>query len=253
MVVRMGRIRAMAKKKLLFKLHEASPHTLPMARLVDYLKQLSTILGSEKRVHFLRVGEGSADLLMEVDEAEEQRITERVRAASEYRADKNVLDAFNRIHDLLREDNTPAILEWTEGNILIEFREKKGGEETFGPIWQQGQLEGMLVKIGGFDETVPVHLLYEGAHYICNASRNLAMELAPHLYRGYIRVFGNGKWYRNTEGKWELHWFDIKAFEPLDDSSLPEIVAKLRAIPGNDLFKLEDPIGEILKLRISEE
>jgi hypothetical protein len=248
----MGRL-TMAKKRLLFKLHKSDPHTLSMARLVDYLKHLAIVLGSEKKVHFIRVGEGSADLLMDVEGTEEEKITNRVQAVFERRADKKVLESFDRIFTLLEEDDTPAILEWAEGNILVEFRKKQNEEETFGPFWQQGHLEGMLVKIGGLDETVPVHLLYEGIHHTCNASRELAMELAPHLFRNPIRVFGNGKWYRNAEGKWELHWFDIKSFEPLDDSTLPEIVAKLRAIPGNDLFRLEDPIGEMLKLRISEE
>jgi hypothetical protein len=243
----------MAKKRLLFKLQKSSPDTLSMTRLVDYLKHLATILGSEKNVHFVRVGDGSADLLIDVEETVEEKITNRVQAAFQRRADKNVLDAFDRISTLLEEDDTPAILEWTEGNILGEFRAQQDGEEVFGPFWQQGHLEGMLVKIGGLDETVPVHLLFEGTHYICNASRDLAMELAPYLYRSPIRVFGNGKWYRTAEGKWELHWFDIKSFEPLDDFSLPEIIAKLRAIPGNDLFRLDDPVGEILKLRISEE
>jgi len=153
----------------------------------------------------------------------------------------------------LEQDDTPAVLEWREGDILYEFRQKKDEEETFGPFWQEGHLEGMLVKIGGLDETVPVHLLYEGAHYVCNATRELAMELSPHLFRNPIRAYGKGKWYRNATGKWEMHWFDIKSFELLDDSSLPEIVAKLRAIPRNDLLQLEDPIGEMLKLRISEE
>ena len=29
----------------------------------------------------------------------------------------------------------------------------------------------MLVKIGGLDETVPVHLVDEGVHHKCNATR----------------------------------------------------------------------------------
>jgi hypothetical protein len=52
-----------------------------MARLAEYLKELAKLLGSEERVHFLRVDEGSANCLMEVEPEYEPVISERVRLA----------------------------------------------------------------------------------------------------------------------------------------------------------------------------
>jgi hypothetical protein len=93
-------------------------------------------------------------------------------------------------------------MEWDKGEVLIEFpRQSHSTEETYGPFWEDGSLDGMLIKIGGMDETVPVHLLYEGVHHACNTTRELARKLAPYIFGKTIRVYGRGKWYRNSEGK----------------------------------------------------
>ena len=145
-------------------------------------------------------------------------------------------------------------MEWDKGEVLIEFpRQSQGTEETYGPFWEDGSLDGMLIKIGGMDETVPVHLLYEGVHHACNTTRELARKLAPYIFGKTIRVYGRGKWYRNSEGKWELRWFDIRDFEELNDASLLDVVGSLRAIPHNDLMTAKDPLGDIIKLRHGSE
>lgn len=240
----------MPKKELHFSIEGTTPHTFPMARLADYLRELATLLGSEDNVHFLRVDDGSANCAMEIDAVIEPSISERVRQAQRGIGSKEAVKAFKAIRLYLDEDDTSAFMEWDKGEVLIEFpRKSHGAEETFGPFWEDGSLDGMLIKIGGMDETVPVHLLYEGAHHACNTTRDLAKKLAPYIFGKTIRVHGRGKWYRNSEGKWELRWFDIRDFEELDDASLLDVVGRLRAIPHNDLMKSKDPLGDIIKLR----
>jgi hypothetical protein len=107
----------------------------------------------------------------------------------------------------------------------------------------------MLINVGGKDESVPVHLLSEGADLRCNASVELARKLGHHLLERTIRVYGRGKWYRSPTGKWYLDLFDISSFEVLDDSSVPDIVSKLRALPNNPLMSSEDPLEEMRKIR----
>ena len=67
------------------------------------------------------------------------------------------------------------------------------------------------------------------------------MRLLPDIKT--IRVHGKGKWYRNSEGKWELRWFDIRDFEELNDASLLDVIGRLRAVPHNDLMnsKFDSP------------
>ena len=42
--------------------------TLPMARLAEYMADLAVMLGEPESVHFIRVDEGSAVLVQQVDE-----------------------------------------------------------------------------------------------------------------------------------------------------------------------------------------
>lgn len=77
----------------------------------------------------------------------------------------------------------------------------------------------------------------------------MARRLAPHLYTGTIRVMGNGRWKRDTEGHWILVRFDIKDFEVLDDRPLPDLVRELRNVPGSGWRDVEDPLTELRRLR----
>jgi hypothetical protein len=95
-------------------------------------------------------------------------------------------------------------------------------------------------------------LFFEGSRYVCETSREVGKELGSR-FLAMIRVFGKGKWYRNEEGNWEMQKFIIRSVEGLEDTSLLDIVARLRNIPDNDLKTLEDPIGEMLRIRRSEE
>jgi hypothetical protein len=243
----------MRRKELHFSIEETTPYTLPMARLADYLRELANLFANEEKVHFLRVDEGSADCTMEVEEEIEPLINERVTRAAKGQGPKQAVRAYKSLRSFLEKDEKSAYMEWKDGDVIVHFPKKPGiGAETFGPFWQEGSLDGILWKIGGLDATVPVHLYYEGAHHICNTTREVAKDLGHHLYGRPIRVHGRGKWYRNTEGKWELRWFDIYRFEPLSDDSLLDVVARLRAISGNDLMNSKDPLGAMHKIRHGE-
>ena len=77
----------------------------------------------------------------------------------------------------------------------------------------------------------------------------MARDLAPHLFGGRIRVLGNGRWKRDAEGSWVLLRFDIKHFEVLDDTPLPEVVQQLREVPGSGWPEIDDPLAELRRLR----
>ena len=107
----------------------------------------------------------------------------------------------------------------------------------------------MLIRVGGKDDTVPVHLQDGDVIHSCNATRDMARLLAPHLYNGTIRVTGNGRWKRDAEGHWILLRFDIKDFEVLDDRPLPELVEQLRGVPGSGWRCVKYPLAELCRLR----
>jgi hypothetical protein len=243
----------MAKKEFRFHIEGTTPHDISMARLAEYLTELSVLLGNNQHVHFLRVETGSLPCIVEVDQEKEESIISRVKRAFLNRGPKEAIKANSALQAMFKKDEFSAELKTETGETFASYplvTERK--EETFGPFWQDGFLDGMIVRLGGIDETLPVHLVYEGRTYICNASREIVRQLGSHIWGDPIRVHGKGKWYRNAQGTWELQFFDIQSFEPLQETTLSEAVAALRAIPDNGLMSLKDPLAEMHKLRHGE-
>jgi hypothetical protein len=237
-------------KQLIFEIPEADPHSIPMTRLLEYLAELATLLGNRNHVHFLKVEEGSLPCFMEIDEQVETDVLARIDSVMKGGGTEEAQRAHTTLRRLLREDDYSAAIK-RDGDIIAEFPPVQENK-TLGPFMQDGFLDGLLINLGGKDETVPVHLLSEGADFRCNTSVDMARKLAPHLLQKPIRVYGRGRWYRKPNGKWHLDLFDISGFDEIDDSSIPEVVARLRAIPGNPLTSLKDPLEEMRKIRHGE-
>jgi hypothetical protein len=243
----------MANKELRFRIEGTTPHTLPMRRLAEYMKNLALLYGSDAHVHFLRMDEGSATCVSEVDEIVEQEVIARTKDAVLGKGAKEAVKSYGDLGEMLEDDDWRAEITTEEGDLLAEFAPRaEQDEQVIGPLWQEGALDGLLTRIEGVDETIHITLISEEHRRKAQTSRIIGMQLGPLFYKP-IRVFGRGKWFRTAHGKWELEKFIVQNFEAVDDESLPEIVSRLRSIPDNDLKKLEDPIGEMLKLRHGEE
>src|SRR6267143_6669468 len=111
------------------------------------------------------------------------------------------------------------------------------------------QRHGTIIRIGGRDETIPVWLLSGDVEHHCNAREDVARRLAPYHLNGVVRVYGSGKWVREENGSWVLQQFDIVDFSVLDDSSLSDVVKKLRTVEGGKWHESDDAIRDILNLR----
>lgn len=240
----------MAKKELRFHIEGTSPHEMPMGRLAEYLSELAALLGHKKQVHFLRVEQGSLPCVIEVEQKAESAIYSRVRRAAINKGPKEAVKANSQLRAMLKRDKFSADLKQETGDVVVSFPlAKDPKQETVGPFWEDGSLVGIVVRLGGIDETLPVHIVYEGRYYICNASRDIVKQLGPRIWGNPVRVHGKGKWIRNEQGVWELQYFDIYSVEDLDETTLLNAVSKLRAIPNNALLSLEDPLSEMQKIR----
>jgi len=241
---------AMSKyKKIKLKIEGFTPHTLSMARLAEYIKALAALLGTENDVHFERVAKGSAALVSLVNEPEYPTVRDRIAAAEAGTAPVEAIRAYRDLRALLRQDRVPAKFLDDSGKKIITFAKPDVEEPLFGPVTQEGTLEGVLIKIGGRDETVPVHLQDEKRFYKCNTTRQIARQLAPYLFAGPIRVFGKGRWIRDECSEWHLEFFQIATFEPLDDKPLPNLIENLRDVPDSGWDKMHDPLGELSRIR----
>lgn len=220
-----------------------------MARLAEYAACLAKLMGSEPQVHLLKIRKGSAVPEIAIDLTAEPKVRQRLSLVNAPDAPDDIKSNWIKVNTLLREDNASAVLRVKHGAIILEFPGRKTPLSEEVVVHEQGELDGVVIRVGGKDSTVPVWLQGEGGEKLeCNATREIAKQLARHLFEEPVRVAGNAKWRRTKERVWELTWFDIKSFELLDQTPLNELVTKLRAI-DTDWSSMEDPQAELRRLR----
>lgn len=234
---------------------EITPLTLPMARLAEYLADLAAIMGHKDSVHFIRTADGSAQSVMFVDADEEFRVTSQIQNSARGMGPLRANDAYKRLDARLREDNAVGnIVNVSKGAQVIEFPGRRNDlPEVYGPITERASVVGVLKRLGGFDDTIPVHLQRaDGVIFYCETTPAIAKDLMS-FYEKTIRAHGMATYYR-SEGLWKLEKFRIQSYDPqpLLGDSFAEIIEKLKAIPGNEWNEIDDPLEELRKLRHGE-
>jgi hypothetical protein len=241
-------------RERLFKIDAYTPRTMPMVRLAEYMSDLGILLGEPEHVHFLRVDEGSTQLVHFIEDEALPKIDERLDCTRRGEGPSDAIAAFERINRRLREDNgTGVLIEDATGAEIIRFPGRENIEPvTFNAFNQPGTLDGIVIVVGGKADPVPVHIQSvedAGLIYNCYGARALAKELAQYIFGPEIRVSGTGRWLRDAEGKWNLERFVIVGFAPLNNQSLTSIIASLRAVPGSEWESLKDPWVELDLIR----
>lgn len=221
-----------------------------MARLAEYLARLAVLFGNKEHVHFMKVRKGSAIPEIVVDEPAVPKVKARLSLVGAPDAPEDLTRANRDINRMLRDDNASGMLRLKAGANILEFPGHKTPLAEEAVVYELGELDGVVIRIGGKDETVPVLMEGErGVYYHCNASRENARKMAAFLFGQAIRVVGRGKWRRTQEGEWELENFDIKDFEALDETPLADVIAGLRSLEGSDWNEMDDPQVELKRLR----
>jgi hypothetical protein len=222
-----------------------------MERLAEYMKALAQLMGETSSVHLGKVTEGSVVLHAEIDRPAQIKVRERLGRLDGRSAPRDVAKAFVVLDEMLRRDNATGRLVEVGGAAIIPFPGRERPEPTvFGPFKQDGTLEGQVIRVGGKDETIPVHLR-DGAivHTGLIAGEEIARRIAQHLLGATIRVHGIGTWFREGDGSWLLKSFRITDFEVLDETPLDGVVARLRAVRGSGWRDVPDPVWELLEDR----
>lgn len=241
------------KEILEFVIDAFTPETLPMGRLGEYLVQLSTLLGHKERVHFVEVKPGSATLVHAVEPPAYPKVRKRVHAVRSHDAPTDAIKAFDTLEHMLRADGAQAELRRRadtapSGKLLAFPGASRALDEAYGPFSQPGQLQGIPISVGGKTTLVNVNLEDGQNVYYCEATREVALQIAPLLFYQPLRVFGTGKYFRNVDGEWEMRGFRISHFEKLDHGSLAESVERLRAITKRTALD-KDIVAKLAELR----
>lgn len=225
-----------------------------MARLAEYMRNLAAMLGFESGVHFEQVLPGSTQLAARIEREYVPKVEAQIARVRGGDAPPDAMKAQGEIDRLLAEDNATGFLYEgaDQGAQIIQFpgatRQKV---VTYGPFRQEGSLDGVVISVGGADQTAHVILQNGDLKYTgIETDRDTARRLAKHMYEE-VRVSGTGRWFRDANGAWILKKFAMTSFVVLEPDTLVSAVEKLRAIEGGDWGNMEDPVATLKALRDS--
>ena len=214
-----------------FKIDAYSPETLPMARLAEYLSDLAGLMGSRSAVHFSRLEPGSVVIVQTVDYEDIPKVERRIRSANRGDGPKDAMAAIRSIDKKLAEDNAVGHLLGSQNAEIIRFPGRELPKPLeYGSIREAATIQGQLVRIGGRDVTSHAMLQDGDVYYSnCELPRDMARDLSHHLYGPTVRMFGVGRWKRDSEGDWTLAHFKVESYSVLDDKGLSETVSEIRS------------------------
>lgn len=230
-------------RELKWKIDAYTAETMPLDRLAEYLAQLATMLGEPERLHLIRVESGSTKPVLKIDAEAVDHIRQRAHDIRIGIAPQSALQSYRNINAMLRGDKARAAL--FEGTAeIIQFPGKDEAEGPISGIQQRGSIDGVLQKVGGNRDWVPVQLrtMDETTVTGCYAKKTVAKQLGNHLFEP-VRLHGRGRWTRAQTGGWYLDRFWIDTFDTLDDEPLPTVIDALRAIK---VKWQKNPIADIL-------
>jgi hypothetical protein len=236
-------------KKITFVIDGFTPDTLPLGRLAEYIKNFANLVGPNSDVRFQRVGKGSAALINRAPQETVPDVRARITAAQRGDGPKEAVGGLVGLKGLLVQDRTSGRIK-EERRKIIEF--PKPTIPQYGPVYEEGTLEGVVIRIGGKDQTIHIHLMDGERVYSCHTTDIAkAKALRPYLleYEKPIRLSGKGKWSRSPNGAWELLDFKIADYEVLSNDELQQVLERMRQIPGSGWDKIDDPLSEMDGIR----
>lgn len=237
-------------KALEFSIDIFKPETMPMSRLAEYMSELAALYGSELSVHFKELRSGSAVLTADVEEFAVAAVESRLRLAHNAGAPDDLKRAYQSLNGMLKVDKAVGVIKRPEGDVILAFPGRNTPVQKTYRVKEAGVLDGVVIRIGGKDNTVPVWLKdLDATIHKCEANSELARELIKEYLSSPIRVTGQGDWLRDEDGVWTLEKFKITGWEPLDEKPIADILNAARNTKGNGWNELEDPLKEHIQVR----
>jgi hypothetical protein len=216
-----------------FTLPGYTPETMPLDRLIEYLTQLSIVLGTPGDLHLVGVEEGSTRPVLAMRHDIAVRARHNAREVAQGGGSQRRRQAFETVRRMVAEDGgKPAEFSAPDEQVILKFPSVDiGQDQVIHSVRQPTSIEGTLVRIGGVGENAQLLIQEMNGNVIagCTASRGLTQAMAPLIYHA-IRVNGIGTWHRTEEGDWAITRLHVQSFEPLDESELDDVLARLREV-----------------------
>lgn len=235
------------------KIDAYTPETIPMERLAEYLLELSHLFGEKDSVHFNGLEAGSTKVQSRVQYEAAPKVRRALSAAQAGDPAHKATKSYKKMNEMLRKDRAGADLLCNGAQVLSFTGGREPRPMQMGPFTQAIVKEGVLVRIGGKDETA--HALIEdreGLIWSFAVSRALAQQLASCLFGDPIRLVGHGRCQRDSYGEWQYNDLKADEFERLDAACLIDVVEKIRRLYEN-LETPDNVIALMQSLRDDEE
>lgn len=222
-----------------------SPETMPLDRLIEYLQQISAVIGDAANLHLVEIKKSSTAPTFLMPKRAALMASERAAQLNRGDGTRDQVRAYNRLRRMVRRDapeaRRPAVLS-SSTRVILEIQPAPVDTGVLSGIRQASSFDGLLISVGGVDAASIRLQAFDGQVVAgFTASRSVAKELAKLIYEP-VRVSGPGIWGRAEDGVWALEKMQVQSFEPLADEPAGELLARLRAIdidwPGDVIERL---------------
>lgn len=216
-----------------FEIPAFTPETMPLDRLLEYLGQISILLGDPSELHLIGIETASTQPVLAMPRAVALKARAKAEEVQSGGGSERRRNAYTRIQRMVEDDGGgAAVLKAPEGAIILRFEPRAVVLPEAHSIRQPTTIQGTLISVGGKQERSNLLIQDEAGDIVsgCSANRALAKQLAQYLYET-IRLSGDGTWERSAEGVWRLERMTVQAYLPLDDRPLGDVIKELQSIP----------------------
>lgn len=237
------------KNEVKFKFEGKDSESIPMVRLAEYLLDLANLLGEHENVHFVRLERGTTVLVQSIERESLEAVISRMESVLDKSASSDVVSAFEKFNRNLINDNVTGSLYTGDHRIEIACPGEYQNQSRLEATRESDYIDGVVIRVGGKGDMVPVYLQNRNVMHICIATRETATSLAPYLFGPVLRVHGKCRWQQSATGGWHMKQFIIQQFEEIDTSPLSAVVDRLRSVEGSGWADIEDPVAELERIR----
>jgi hypothetical protein len=205
-----------------------TPETMPLDRLIEYLTQLTIILGNPSDLHLVDIQKSSTKPVIVMPHHAAVKARHRARETWEGGGSIRQRGAYQRLRRMVTDDGgKPAILTSRQATILEFPSVDLGADQEISSMRQASSVTGELIRVGGDGEFDQILLKEFSGDVVagCFATKEVAKQLAKCLHE-HVRLHGIASWSRDRRGQWQISRMKVLNFETLENDSLSDALAE---------------------------
>lgn len=208
-----------------------TPDTMPLDRLIEYLSQLTIILGNPSDLHLVDIKKSSTKPVLIMPHHAAVKARHRARETWEGGGSIKQRSAYQRLRRMVTDDGGKSAVLKTRQATILEFPSVDLGEDQeIASMRQATSVSGELIRVGGDGEFDQILLKEMSGEIVtgCFATKEIAKQLAKCLH-DHVRLSGIASWHRDRRGQWLISRMKVLSFETLETDDLGDALAEAQA------------------------